>query len=286
MKKLPFDSLTYPVCFGSIGTSNNAAHDEGVITMPELYSSSRDTLLAQGDKNFCVPLAISIASGVDVEKINNVMMATRSSVRRGPMRRKGQGVYDVDWNNHDFLAQFGIQLQPMIGIKSRTVSKLEHELPAGNRYIVKVRRHVLCVREGRVQDWTEGRRHRVAEVFVVCDLNGNPLTDNVDASAVPAKPVSPSRPVAFNSELFETLTRELALWDVKQSGRWVSVKFTGERAVKITQSKGRVVVCINHNDDARLDLAHDVLTQLSVRKNEITFTVSCIEETLRFLRNC
>ena len=38
------------------------------------------------------------------------------------------------------------------------------------KYLVRVRGHVLAVRNNEVLDWTEGRRHRIQEVYKVIPI--------------------------------------------------------------------------------------------------------------------
>lgn len=47
--------------------------------------------------------------------------------------------------------------------QARTVKTLARELTTGT-YIVGVRGHVLCLRDGVVHDWTDGRYHRIETV--------------------------------------------------------------------------------------------------------------------------
>ena len=50
--------------------------------------------------------------------------------------------------------------------KSATVVTLAKELTEGT-YLVGTPGHVLCLRDGVVHDWTEGKRHRVEDVYRV-----------------------------------------------------------------------------------------------------------------------
>ena len=48
----------------------------------------------------------------------------------------------------------------------KTVASFAKEAGRGT-YIVGTRGHMLCIKDGKVWDWTEGRRHRVESVYVV-----------------------------------------------------------------------------------------------------------------------
>ncbi len=51
--------------------------------------------------------------------------------------------------------------------KSKTITTLANELPSRGVFIVYTRGHMLCARGGKVLDWTDGRRHRILEVYRV-----------------------------------------------------------------------------------------------------------------------
>lgn len=249
----------------------------------ELYTTPRETLLAQNDTNFCVPLALSIVSGVDIEKVNNLLMTTPSNVVHGPMRRKRKGVYENDWSDANMLAKLGITFKKF-NVSAKTVSRIERELPAHQRFVIKVRRHALSFREGMIQDWTQGRKHRIIDVYQVCDLNGNPITDGV-APAKPARPVRPAKPAAPKQSLVDAImTIAPIYWDVKTSGRWVSVKIAGRPSFKITQSKGRIVLAINNNEGEITRHADKVFIELSQRASDTTYVVESLETAIDFIR--
>lgn len=48
-----------------------------------------------------------------------------------------------------------------------TVTTLPKRLPSKGNYIAYVRGHIIAVKDGKIEDWTEGRRHRILEVYKV-----------------------------------------------------------------------------------------------------------------------
>lgn len=48
-----------------------------------------------------------------------------------------------------------------------TISTLTDKLPKRGMYIALVRNHILTVKNGKIEDWTEGRRHQVQLVYKV-----------------------------------------------------------------------------------------------------------------------
>lgn len=249
--------------------------------MADLYNNARETLRAKGDNNFCVPLAMSVVSGMDINEVNQIMFTTPSVMGRmgwkhGMVRRKGQGVYEADWTNPELLAKFGISVK-QVPVQSKTVSTVARELNPNNRYVIRVRRHALAFRHGEIQDWTKGRRHRIQCVYQVCDLDGNPLTDGVATPApAPAPRPAPAAPrkAIEKTDLFTTLEALFGMnANVKTSGRWVSVKFRGEATLKVTQSRGRTIIAISHNDGYRTNMVkqNEMLRELSIRSRETTY---------------
>ena len=53
-----------------------------------------------------------------------------------------------------------------VDYKSATVAKLKHELTSGT-YLVNTQRHVLCLRDGVVHDYTRDKRTRIRAVYRV-----------------------------------------------------------------------------------------------------------------------
>jgi hypothetical protein len=52
-------------------------------------------------------------------------------------------------------------------VDSRTVRTVVKELPERGGFIISVSGHVAGFKDGQLVDWTEGRRHRVLQVFRV-----------------------------------------------------------------------------------------------------------------------
>ena len=55
----------------------------------------------------------------------------------------------------------------------KTVTTAEKYLPKDRVFIVFVREHVLCVRDGKAQDCTSGRRHHVKSIYRVTRTEGS-----------------------------------------------------------------------------------------------------------------
>jgi hypothetical protein len=58
---------------------------------------------------------------------------------------------------------------------ARTPKKLERELDPDKVYLAMTATHVFCIRDGIVQDWIKGRRHRLEAVYEVTEGTGQIL---------------------------------------------------------------------------------------------------------------
>jgi hypothetical protein len=64
------------------------------------------------------------------------------------------------------------KIAPGIDYDSTTVKSLAKELTTGT-YLVGTSGHVLCLRDGVVHDWTDGRCHRIRDVWEVTEYTYN-----------------------------------------------------------------------------------------------------------------
>jgi len=121
---------------------------------------------ALNERNDCTVKAVSIACQVPYSEAHGYLKALG--------RRKGCGWFP---NNHqrrkrghvsgyiDNLDFLGIEYEK-VSVVSSTVSQIERELRTGH-YMVHVSGHVLALVNGKVQDWTAGRRHRIVSVYKI-----------------------------------------------------------------------------------------------------------------------
>lgn len=108
------------------------------------------------DRGFCAVVAVAVSCGVGYGKAYHTLR------RLG--RVHGQGTY-----RHQTLGaleELGRKVTPIKGLAGKQVRTLPRVLGKG-MFLVFVNRHVLCVRDGDVVDWTAGRAHRVREVWQI-----------------------------------------------------------------------------------------------------------------------
>jgi len=143
--------------------------------------------VALAERNDCTVKAVSIACQIPYSEAHTYLG------RLG--RRRGCGWYEMDhWRGMrhvsgyvDNLHKLGIEYEK-VEVRSKTVSQIVRELTSGH-YLVKVRGHVLALVDGKVEDWTEGRRHHVKSVYKI----KNPRLQKVEEPVV----ISPTAPKGF-----------------------------------------------------------------------------------------
>jgi hypothetical protein len=112
------------------------------------------------DDNCCAVVALAITCQVSFGKAFNL------AKRLGRVTGKG-----TPWNI--IFASYEALGYKLVRVESyaKTVSSLSQHLPSTGRYLVHVRGHVLAFDGGTVKDWSEGRRHRIKDVYQVVKNN-------------------------------------------------------------------------------------------------------------------
>lgn len=119
------------------------------------------------ENNCCTVVATAIACNVRFSKAKRVLASVSG-------RRKGRGVAFRLTHNEAFKA-LGKKLKPCVTWTScPTVTSLEQwanrSENKGKVFLVYIRGHVLTIRQGKVIDWTQGRRHKVQAVYEVLPI--------------------------------------------------------------------------------------------------------------------
>lgn len=131
------------------------------------------------DKNFCTVIASSVAFELPFNLVHDFYSENGRKIGKGLPPHKTEKMifklseitgYEVQiyksfringfqkWSNG---GQILTQLR-----HSLTPNNAEAYLPLGN-YILGVRGHVLGVNNGTVQDWTQGKKHRIERIWKV-----------------------------------------------------------------------------------------------------------------------
>ena len=129
-----------------------------MITLEECLKISGEL----GDDRDCAVRAVAIATQLPY------MDVWKTFTKQGRRFRRGARFDDI---TKPVLRKLGfnpLQIDPPGDAK--TVRTLARELAdAEGAYLVRVSRHLLCIRDGEVQDWTRDRLHRVNQVYKVID---------------------------------------------------------------------------------------------------------------------
>lgn len=113
------------------------------------------------ERNNCSVIATTIATGEHFGKIDQQFLkhgrkrgrATPSPITFEVFRENGYILFDVT----ERLKRRGI----------KTPISLERQGDPDKIYLVLVRRHIFCFRDGKVQDWSANRKNRILRIWEV-----------------------------------------------------------------------------------------------------------------------
>jgi hypothetical protein len=119
-----------------------------------------DDLLAEGrrlkEKNDCAVRAVALACSVSYGVAHTTL----------GMNGRKDGGRTEDHIIFRSIHQLGFTYRKF-KVKSKTIRALEKELPAEGAFLVRVRGHILCIRDGVNHDWAQGRLHRIMVVHQI-----------------------------------------------------------------------------------------------------------------------
>lgn len=115
-----------------------------------------------GEHNDCTVKALALTTKLSYEEAHEALK------REG--RKEGKGAYSYQWKAA--FKNSGYDLVRVIDFTAKTVMGIpkDKKFKKSYKYLVRVRGHVLAVRNNEVLDWTEGRRHRIQEVYKVVPI--------------------------------------------------------------------------------------------------------------------
>ena len=164
-------------------TKGNPRQDGGVRLTTKEYRRVSKRSAKWRETNDCTVKALAIATKSTYEKAHGALAL------RG--RNFGKGVHmEAVWGA---LAEFGFEAETVFNrrevewdddgwtttdaqkeraknyrrsrwAKGKTIKSVAGYLPQRGVFLIETRAHVLCVRAGKVHDWTDGRRHRITKV--------------------------------------------------------------------------------------------------------------------------
>lgn len=124
----------------------------------ELYNK----VISIGDRSACTVIATAIVCGCSHASADKVVTEVGG-------RTRGNGIY---FNGtelmHSVLAKFGkvatSEYQRQYGVRGFSLKTVAKRYPRG-RYLVFIKGHVAALRNGKLDDWSEGRSHTVLSVY-------------------------------------------------------------------------------------------------------------------------
>jgi hypothetical protein len=126
---------------------------------------------SKGETNDCTVKALAAAAHVHYDDAWEALNRNGRPFRKGPkaMRRVINGKRHIvcpalEKAANELNCDFRILDHNEYRAKTMITAARDHRLAKGD-YICMVRGHVAAVVDGSVIDWTEGRRHRITEVY-------------------------------------------------------------------------------------------------------------------------
>jgi len=111
-----------------------------------------------GERRDCSVKAVAITCGVKYE------IAHKALSDAGRNFRQGSNFSSIE----QAVNSLGRSMIPENNkFKAKTVVTLARELPKRGVFLVMVQGHIIACRSGKVLDWTDGRRHRIQEIWRV-----------------------------------------------------------------------------------------------------------------------
>lgn len=141
-----------------------------------------------GEKSDCAVKAAAIATGVEYDRTHLEFAKAGRRRNSGTARHiTEKAVKALGFKLIDVTAQ-------VRRAGGKTVRTAERVLGAGS-YLVGVSGHLLCIKNGRVEDWSAGRQHRVQLVWKVVPANEQVQTE------APAQPRTEPKPAPVKPRL-------------------------------------------------------------------------------------
>lgn len=132
-----------------------------------MYANWKEALRAikhEKENNCCTVIATAIACGVRFSKAKRVL-------KKVAKRKKGRGVrFNLCHHNVFGILGHKLVVVPVCSLPATVKTAERWASTPENKdkvFLVYVKGHVLTIRKGAVIDWTQGRRHRILQVFEV-----------------------------------------------------------------------------------------------------------------------
>lgn len=132
--------------------------------MNNTYKALSEYSDAKGHRNQCVPIAVSLVSGVSFDKAHEMLIESGARISKTSLTRNTGAV--------EVLNTLGFEVKEIPvpkGVKTSTT--LAGGLPKEGKFLVTYRGHIAAYVGGKIEDWLVGTRHRVLKVYEVTEGN-------------------------------------------------------------------------------------------------------------------
>jgi len=110
-----------------------------------------------GENKDCAVRALTAVSDTSYRKVHGLCEFLG--------RKRGKGTsYTVIWA---VATALGLKVMETARFTAKTVTTLEKQLPKKGKFLISTRGHILAAVDGKIIDWTQGRRHRVLTVWEI-----------------------------------------------------------------------------------------------------------------------
>ena len=119
-----------------------------------------------GHVKMCAPLAMSLVTGETFDDCHDMLnlLGYRPHKRTGTKNGKySEGLHELGYNTKRHLIPHNI----------KTNVTLAGRLDPTKEYVIEYSRHVAAYSNGAIEDWTDGRRHRVLGIVEVIHNKGS-----------------------------------------------------------------------------------------------------------------
>jgi hypothetical protein len=133
-------------------------HIRGII-MAIKYKNCVSVGNSMGDRSYCSVIALATGAQIPHKKAYHVM--------RQYGRKHKQGAW-----THESLAAFqslGFETKLVTSDypEVKTVITAERHLPKDKTFLITIRGHIFTMRNGVIEDWSEGRKHKIKKIFEI-----------------------------------------------------------------------------------------------------------------------
>ncbi len=144
-------------------------------TSKSLWDTMATASKAHGERNDCTVMALTAATGRSYDECHAALAKAGRKSRRGcnfptigKRAAKSLGFLMEELDYLDYSA------------KTMITAERDRKLSTG-KYVLRVRSHVAAMIDGKIVDWSQGRRHRIRNIYTFTAI------DKAPAWAAPAK---------------------------------------------------------------------------------------------------